>query len=64
MNVGNHPSKFVVDFQGTKTDEIFYLTDLVNEQFSEFFLMVSTEHLARDCSPCSEQLPYWLVLAE
>ena len=45
---GNLPPKFVVDFQGTKTDEIFYLTDSVNEQFSEFFLMVSTVHLAGD----------------
>ena len=47
---GNFPSKFVLDFQGTKIDEIFYLTDPVNEQFSEFFLMASTLHLAGDCS--------------
>ena len=50
VNVGNHPYKFLVDFKGTKTDEIFYLTDSVNEQFSEFFLMISTVHLAGDCS--------------
>ena len=47
---GNLPPKFVVDLQGTKTDDIFFLTDSVNEQFSEFFLMVSTVHLAGDCS--------------
>ena len=60
---GTSSCKFVSDFQGTKTDGAFYLTALLNEQSSEFLLMIYTEHFARNCCWCGEHLPRWLALA-